>query len=443
MITKDEKIKFEIIEKVIQKDKTIKEAQLDLNLSRQQIYRLMDVYRNYGEDGFIHKGRGKTSHRKLNPEIIEQIKQLYLEEYFDYNLQAFYEVLKDEYNFDISYDTILRHFKSDDIISPLAHKNTIKLYDNRMKNAIDENIEIKEQMIDLYKTRQIEFKKAHTRRSNNLYSFGQEIQMDACEKIWFGNIVSYLHLAVDKGTKKILFGWFEYEEITRGYFVILFNIICNYGIPEKIKTDNRNSFSSNKNQVDTTQFGRICNDLGIKLVTTSVPTGKPNVERMNKTVKDRLIAEFRHLDISTIDDANKYLNNTFIPKMNRKFSYQIDDFTSKMRVNNYSDYELKLIISERYKRIIDNASSIKYNNIYYIPVDPITGEMICFSKSTECMFLITYDADYWCLIEDKYYQLVELKDRSTIMKKEQDNMIQKQPTKYIPPSNHPWRKKLL
>ena len=205
MITKEEKIKFEIIEKVIQKDKTIKEAQLDLNLSRQQIYRLMDVYRNYGEDGFIHKGRGKTSHRKLNPEIIEQIKQLYLEEYFDYNLQAFYEVLKDEYNFNISYDTILRHFKSDDIISPLAHKNTIKLYDNRMKNAIDENIKIKEQMIDLYKTRQIEFKKAHTRRSNNLYSFGQEIQMDACEKIWFGNIVSYLHLAVDKGTKKNTF----------------------------------------------------------------------------------------------------------------------------------------------------------------------------------------------------------------------------------------------
>ena len=43
-----------------------------------------------------------------------------------------------------------------------------------------------------------------------MYGFGQEVQMDACEKKWFGGIVTYLHLAVDKGTKKVLFGWFEY-----------------------------------------------------------------------------------------------------------------------------------------------------------------------------------------------------------------------------------------
>ena len=55
---------------------------------------------------------------------------------------------------------------------------------------------------------------------------------------------AYLHLAVDKGTKKVLFGWFEYEELTRGYFILLYNIIINYGIPEKIKADNRNSFSN-------------------------------------------------------------------------------------------------------------------------------------------------------------------------------------------------------
>lgn len=96
--------------------------------------------------------------------------------------------------------------------------------------------------------------------------------MDVCFKLWFGGITSALHLAVDKGTKKVLFGWFEYEELTRGYFVLLYNIIINYGIPHKIKTDNRNSFSNGKNKVDTTQFGSICNDLKITLVTTSVAT---------------------------------------------------------------------------------------------------------------------------------------------------------------------------
>ena len=53
--------------------------------------------------------------------------------------------------------------------------------------------------------------------------------------------------------------------------------------------------------------------------------------------------------------------------MNKKFSYEIDPKTSKMKPNNYSLEELNLIISEKYTRIIDNASSIKYNNKYYVP----------------------------------------------------------------------------
>ena len=265
--------------------------------------------------------------------------------------------------------------------------------------------------------------------------------MDACEKIWFGNIVTYLHLAVDKATKKVLFGWFEYEELTRGYFILLFNIIINYGIPEKIKADNRNSFSNNKNKVDTTQFGMICDILNINLVTTSVATAKSNVERQNKTFKDRLIAEFRHEGINNIDEANKYLNEIFIPKMNKKFSYEIDYESSRMKSNNYSEEELKLIISEKYIRIIDNASSIKYKTKYYVPINPSTGEVINFKSKTECTFIINYDGEYWSKIENNYYKLIELEDRDTTMIKEIDNDKPLERKKVIPPKDHPWRKK--
>ena len=119
--------------------------------------------------------------------------------------------------------------------------------------------------------------------------------MDACNKIWFGVIPSFLHLALDKATKKVLFGWFEYEEITRGYYVVLFNVIINYGVPAKIKADNRSTFSANnarnKKKVFMTQFGKVCERLNIALHTTSISTAKANVERENKTFKDRLIAE--------------------------------------------------------------------------------------------------------------------------------------------------------
>ena len=435
---------FDIIKKVVEGNLTRKEAMFELELSRQQIYRLINIYHSKGKDGFIHKNRGKIAHNKLDKKLIEELEQLYLNEYYDYNFEAFYDELqenkkyKDKYN--ISYSSLYKEFLNDDIISPIAHKGTIKLYTEKMNKAIVENAEIEEEKIDLFKSRQITFEQAHTRRSSNMFAFGQEVQMDACEKKWFGGIVSHLHLAVDKGTKKVLFGWFEFEELTRGYFVLLYNIIVNYGIPARIKTDNRNSFSNQENKVDTTQFGMICNTLGIELITTSISTAKANVERENKTFKDRLIAELRHENITDIDNANKYLNEIFIPKMNKKFSYEIDYETSKMKPNSYSLDELNLIISEKFTRIIDNASAIKYQSKYYIPINPHTGEITCFMRKTECTFIITYNAEYWCKIEDNYYKLEELESRDTTMKKEIANDKPVERKKYIPPANHPWRK---
>ena len=432
---------YEVIKKVVDGEMTKKEAMVELHKSRQQIYRLIKIFNAEGEQGFIHKGRGRTSLNKKDNDMIKEIEELYLNDYYDYNYEAFYEEIENEY--DISYSLMVSIFKRDDIISPLAHKKTIKLYNERMNKAINGEEKVPEEKVELFQSRQIAFEKAHTRRSSNMFAFGQEIQMDACEKIWFGEVVSYLHLAVDKGTKKFLFGWFEYEELTRGYFVLLYNMIINYGIPEKIKADNRNSFSNNKNQVDTTQFGIICSTLNIKLETTSVATAKANVERANATFKNRLIAELRHKGITDIDEANKYLNEIFIPKMNKKFSYEINPDTSKMRPNNYTEEELNLIISEKSTRIIDNASSVKYNGKYYIPVNPSTGEVVCFMKKTQCTFLITYNAEYWCEIEQNYYQLTELETRDTTMKKEADNDMPVERKKYIPPANHPWRKNMM
>lgn len=438
-----EQFAYETIDKVVNGLMTRKEAMFELNKSRQQIYRMIIIYNSIGKKGFIHGNKKSTPHNKKIYLIIEELKQLYLEEYYDYNFEAFYDELmeneKYKGKYDISYSSLYREFLNDDIISPIAHKETVKLYNEKMNKTIDNKENIQEEKIELFQSRQIMFEQAHTRRNSNMFGFGQEVQMDACEKVWFGGIVTYLHLSVDKGTKKVLSGWFEYEELTRGYFVLLFNMIINYGIPKRIKTDNRNSFSNQNNYVDTTQFGMICNNLGIELITTSISTAKANIERENGTFKNRLIAELRHEGITDINEANKFLNEIFIPKMNKKFSYEVDDKTSKMRVNNYSEQELNLIISEKYTRIIDNASSIKYNTKYYVPINPDTGEVVCFIKKTECTVILTYNAELWCKIENNYYMLLEIEDRDTMMKKEIENEKPTEKIKYIPPSNHPWR----
>ena len=451
MLNEYEQKKNDVISILVSREITVKEAMELLGLKERQIYNLKKTFKDQGKNGFIHGNRGKANPNKKDENLIKILEELYLEKHYDFNFEHFYE----EHvfgKFDISYDVMLKRFTKDDIISPLAHKKTIKLYKDKMNEVIKEDdSNIKEEKVELFKSRIIEAEKAHPRRSSNLYAFGQEVQMDACNKMWFGGIPSFLHLAVDKATKKVLFGWFEYEEITRGYYVLLFNIIINYGIPQKIKADNRSTFSANnaknkEKKVFMTQFGKVCERLDIVLHTTSVSTAKANVERENKTFKDRLIAELRYEGITDIDEANKYLNEVFIPKMNKRFSYAIDKKTSLMRENTYTEEELKLIISERKEKIIDNASCISYNHNYYIPIDLETGEIINFQKGTKCTLIIDYDGEYIGEIQDYYYKMLELENRDSVMKKESeitDSKIEKEHHKYIPPKNHPWRKNMM
>ena len=451
MLNEYEQKKDDVISRLVSREITVKEAMELLGLKERQIYNLKKTFKDQGKNGFIHGNRGKANPNKKDENLIKTLEKLYLEKHYDFNFEHFYE----EHvfgKFDISYDVMLKRFTKDDIISPLAHKKTIKLYKDKMNEVIKEDdSNIKEEKVELFKSRIIEAEKAHPRRSSNLYAFGQEVQMDACNKMWFGGIPSFLHLAVDKATKKVLFGWFEYEEITRGYYVLLFNIIINYGIPQKIKADNRSTFSANnaknkEKKVFMTQFGKVCERLDIVLHTTSVSTAKANVERENKTFKDRLIAELRYEGITDIDEANKYLNEVFIPKMNKRFSYAIDKKTSLMRENTYTEEELKLIISERKEKIIDNASCISYNHNYYIPIDLETGEIINFQKGTKCTLIIDYDGEYIGEIQDYYYKMLELENRDSVMKKESeitDSKIEKEHHKYIPPKNHPWRKNMM
>ena len=449
MLNERERKKYTTIKKLENGEITRNEASDELKVSLRQIDRLRVTFHSYGEQGFVHGNKSKPNPNKKDTNLIKELENLYLEKCDYFNLEHFYE----EHVFgkyDISYDVMLKKFKEDDIISPLAHKKTVQAYKEKMKEVIKEdNYQSNEEKIELFKSRIIEAEKAHPRRSNNLYVFGQEVQMDACNKMWFGDIPSFLHLAVDKATKKVLFGWFEWEEMTRGYYVVLFNLIINYGIPAKIKADNRSTFSANnardkEKKVFMTQFGKVCERLNIVLHTTSVSTAKANVERENETFKNRLISELKYENITEIDEANRYLNEVFIPKMNKRFSYVIDKKTSVMRENTYTEEELKIIISEREEKIIDNASCISYKKKYYIPINIETGEVTNFQKGTKCILINNYDGEYIGEIEDKYYQMLELENRDSVMKKESEiKTPKKEHHKYIPPKNHPWRKDMM
>lgn len=422
------------IKKVIAKELTQKEAAAKLEITDRQVRRLIVKYKTLGDEAFIHRNIKNQNAKKIPDDISNEILNDYLNNFSDYGFTHYYE--EQGYKYGISFSTMTTIFIDNDIISPFAQHKTVKLYNENMKKAI-RNKSITEAQEKLFEQRKQEEFEHHIRKATLHYSFGQEVQMDAAFWIWFGEEESALHLAVDKATKKVLSGYFDYEETTLAYMNVLMIMIINFGIPEKIRTDKRNSFSinnakSSKSKLNVTQFGRICEDLEINLKCSSDPLFKPNAERENGTFKRRLKAELRHEGITTIEKANEYLNKVFIPKMNKRFSYEVNPKKNVMKENNYTEKELNFIISIRTERTIDNASSLKYFGKYYLPNDEKTGEVISFKSGTKCIVVNTFDNRLFGIINEEKYLL--------LLVEQQENKTKASKNGFKPSPNNPWTK---
>ena len=65
-------------------------------------------------------------------------------------------------------------------------------------------------------------------------------------------------------------------------------------------------------------------------------------------------------------------------------------------------------------------------------------------KGTKCIFTIDYDGEYYAEIENKYYKMLELENRDSVMIKESEIVsTKKEHHTFIPPANPPWRKHMM
>ena len=96
------------------------------------------------------------------------------------------------------------------------------------------------------------------------------------------------------------------------------------GIPVALYTDGASpepTFRVNlKYDYAPTQIQRGLNGLGVRLIIAGSPQAKGRIERLFKTFQDRLLKELKLHEISSIEEANKYLHNKFLPRFNKKFS---------------------------------------------------------------------------------------------------------------------------
>ena len=138
--------------------------------------------------------------------------------------------------------------------------------------------------------------------------FGEELQMDASQHLWFGTTKTHLHTAIDDATGMIVGAWFDAQETRNGYYQVTKQFLARHGIPVKIKTDKRTVFEYRRKNVrdmaeDTmTQYQHVCQPLGIELECSSVPQFKPRVERSYGTLQGRLPFELKEAGVTTLEE---------------------------------------------------------------------------------------------------------------------------------------------
>lgn len=438
--------KYEVIKELVEHSGNKNRASKKLGISIRQVNRLIIVYEEKGKSGFIHGNRGRIPSKALDKSISEDIILLYKSKYQEFNFTHFKEYLEEEENIKVSYKFIYNTLTNAGILSPKARRKTKKEF--KKKQLLKENkinIAMSDEQIDSIVSHEIALEDSHPRGEKPKY-FGELIEQDGSIHLWFGNIKTCLHLAIDKATSTIVGAYFDKEETLNGYYHVLYQILTIYGIPYKFLTDNRTVFNyislnPDKRTSDKdvlTQYGYACKQLGIDLKTTSVSQAKGLIERTNGTFQGRLVNELKLNGITTIEEANKYLIEIFIPKFNAKFAMDYKKFPSVFEVSptlEKINYTLAILTPRK----IDNGNAIKFKNKYYQPY--LNDELKCFMPKTECLVIKSFNGELLVTIDEKVYELKELSRNKKISTEFDNPLPEKKPDakKYIPPMTHPWK----
>ncbi len=439
-----EQTKYEVIKELVDHNGNKNRASEKLGVSRRQIDRLINVYKEKGKSGFIHGNRGKCPTKTLDKSISEDIILLYKSKYQDWNFCHFKEFLEKDEGIKVSYDFIYKHLAKEGILSPKARKKTRKEF--KKQQLLKEkkiNYAMDNEQIETIVNHEIALEDSHPRGEKPKY-FGEIIEQDGSIHLWFGDKKTCLHLAIDKATSTIVGAWFDYQETLNGYYHVLYQILTNYGIPYKSLTDNRTVFNYMRLNPDKrtsdkdvlTQYGYACKQLGIELETTSVSQAKGLIERTNGTFQGRLVNELKLNGITTIEEANKYLIEVFVPNFNERFAMDYKKFPSTFQTSP-SKEQINNILAVLTPRKIDNGNSIKYHNKYYQPY--LDNELKCFMPKTECLVIKSFDGRLFVTIDEKVYELRELVRNEKYSKNFEEVKEVKERKKYIPPMTHPWK----
>jgi transposase len=177
----------------------------------------------------------------------------------------------------------------------------------------------------------------HRERRARKAHFGELVQLDGSFHAWYetrGPRGCLMNL-VDDATGRTLARLGAEETIWAAVDVVR-RWVEAYGVPLALYTDWKNVYVRPPNAeeqvtgaVPLTQFGRMCASLGIQIIAASSPQAKGRVERNHGTHQDRLVKKLRRLGIANASAANAFLETTYLPEHNARFTHvpaSADDF---------------------------------------------------------------------------------------------------------------------
>lgn len=161
------------------------------------------------------------------------------------------------------------------------------------------------------------------KRRDRREHFGELVQLDGSFHDWLEGRgpVGCLMTMTDDATGRV-YAQISKEETLWAAAHLLRGWIELYGVPRALYTDWKNLYHSrDRERRPLTQFGLMCNKLGIKIIAASSPQAKGRVERTHGTNQDRLIKKLRLKGIASYEEMNRYLREHYLPAHNARFAH--------------------------------------------------------------------------------------------------------------------------
>jgi hypothetical protein len=326
-MSRKERDRLKVLDQLSKKQITQVQAAARLGLSTRQLRRIERRYGEQGDQGLVHRLRGRTSNRQIDPGVQARATGLLKTRYGDFGPTLAAEHLAEEEGIVVSRETVRGWMRQ------------AQLWAGRRRN------------------------RPHRRRRARRESFGELIQMDTSEHDWLEGrgAACVLITMIDDATGIKLMRFFSADTTLANMSVIL-EWIRRFGRPLALYTDWASHFKQTprrgqKQALKPTQIERALGELGIALIAAHSPQAKGRVERSHGTDQDRLIKKMRLAKISTIEAANEFVEKIYLPQVNARFAVAPVSAADAHRGG--EGYDLEAILSIQEERQVRNDYTVQ------------------------------------------------------------------------------------